>query len=109
MVYIVTDSPYSDVLSRQSEVDVTVYDRREETFLGHVRLSLNLSEQNPVLERFYPLTPRGPQDENVTGEIHIRMEFSKTEKKQYGPNDFKIMRLVGKGKDSCRWPSCDAN
>ena len=93
----ITNHAFSDVLSRQSEIDITVYDRREELFLGHVRLCLNLSEQNPTLEDWFRLEPRGSQDEGITGEIHIRMQFSRIEKRQYGPNDFKIMRLVGKG------------
>ncbi|KAK5193238.1 Serine/threonine-protein kinase [Exophiala xenobiotica] len=86
-----------DVVSHQSELDVTVYDRQTETFLGHVRLCLNLSEQQPDLEGFFQLGPRSPEDHDITGEIHIRMHFTKVDKKHFGPNDFQILKLIGKG------------
>ncbi|KIW66007.1 hypothetical protein, variant 4 [Phialophora macrospora] len=86
-----------DVVSDQSELDVTVYDRQSETFLGHVRLCLKLTEQNPTLEGFFRLEPRSVEDQDITGEIHIRMHFQKVEKKHFGPNDFQILKLIGKG------------
>ncbi|EXJ82909.1 AGC/AKT protein kinase [Capronia epimyces CBS 606.96] len=86
-----------DVVSNQSELDVTVYDRQTEEFLGHVRLCLILTEQHPILEGFFRLEPRSAEDQDVTGEIHIRMQFSKVEKKHFGPNDFQILKLIGKG------------
>jgi protein-serine/threonine kinase len=86
-----------DVVSHQSELDVTVYDRQSEAFLGHVRLCLNLTEQHPTLEGFFGLESRGSQDQGITGEIYIRMNFSKIEKKHFGPNDFQILKLIGKG------------
>lgn len=88
----------SDVLGRQSEIDISVYDRSgSEAFIGHVRLSLDLSEENPRREGWFPLNPRGPDDEQITGEIHLRMYFRKTDKKQFGPSDFQILKLIGKG------------
>merc|ERR1712230_171119 len=86
-----------DVVSHQSELDVTVYDRQTKAFLGHVRLCLNLSEQQPDLEGFFQLGPRSPEDQDITGEIHIRMHFTKVDKKHFGPNDFQILKLIGKG------------
>jgi serine/threonine protein kinase SCH9 len=65
--------------------------------LGHVRLCLNLNEQNPTLEGFYQLQPRNDSDQDITGDIHIRLEFSKVEKRHFGPNDFQILKLIGKG------------
>jgi serine/threonine protein kinase SCH9 len=85
------------VTGQQSELDVSVYDRHQDTFLGHVRLCLNLNERQPRLENFYPLQPREPEDEDITGEIHISMQFTKIEKRHYGPNDFQILKLIGKG------------
>lgn len=85
------------MVSKESELDVTVYDRQTEEFLGHVRLCLNLTEQHPTLEGFFRLEPRSPEDHDITGEIHIRMQFSKVEKKHFGPNDFQILKLIGKG------------
>ncbi|RMZ88269.1 hypothetical protein DV736_g4499, partial [Chaetothyriales sp. CBS 134916] len=86
-----------DVTGRQSELDVSVYDRHQDTFLGHVRLCLNLTEKQPLLEGFFPLGPRGRQDKDITGEIHIAMQFSKSERRPFGPNDFQILKLIGKG------------
>ncbi|KIX03141.1 uncharacterized protein Z518_06692 [Rhinocladiella mackenziei CBS 650.93] len=86
-----------DVISQQSELDVTVYDRHSESFLGHVRLCLNLTEQHPTLEGFFKLEPRSVEDHDISGEIHIRLHFSKVDKKHFGPNDFQILKLIGKG------------
>lgn len=44
-----------------------------------------------------PLQARAPEDQHITGEILIKMQFSKGDKKQFGPNDFQILKLVGKG------------
>ena len=74
-----------------------MYDRQTEAFLGHVRLCLKLTEQNPTLEGFFRLEPRNSEDEDISGEIHIRMHFQKVEKKHFGPNDFQILKLIGKG------------
>ncbi|EAL88351.1 cAMP-dependent protein kinase-like, putative [Aspergillus fumigatus A1163] len=88
----------SDVLGEESEIDVSVYDRNnQEAFLGHVRLSLNLKEDHSRLEGWFPLSARGAGDSQISGEIHLEMLFEKTEKKQVGPNDFQILKLIGKG------------
>ncbi|KAK5097983.1 Serine/threonine-protein kinase [Lithohypha guttulata] len=90
-----------DVVSQRSDVDISVYDRRsgsnEDIFLGHVRTSVQLNEQNPTFERWMPLQARAPEDQHITGEILIKMQFSTGDKKQFGPNDFQILKLVGKG------------
>ncbi|KAL4871770.1 hypothetical protein BDV12DRAFT_163809 [Aspergillus spectabilis] len=87
-----------DVFGDQSEVDVSVYDRKDsEAFMGHVRLCVNLREDNSRLEGWFPLATRGAGDSPVSGEIHMEMRFEKTEKKQVGPNDFQILKLIGKG------------
>ncbi|PYH71487.1 serine/threonine protein kinase SCH9 [Aspergillus vadensis CBS 113365] len=87
-----------DVFGDQSEVDVSVYDRKDqEAFLGHVRLCINLKDDNSRLEGWFPLKSRGAGDSQVSGEIHMEMRFERTEKKQVGPNDFQILKLIGKG------------
>ncbi|KAJ5973806.1 hypothetical protein N7481_011016 [Penicillium waksmanii] len=81
-----------------SEVDVTVYDRSDsEAFLGHVRLSINLREDHSRLEGWFPLVARGAGDSQVSGEIHLEMQFEMTDRKNVGPNDFSILKLIGKG------------
>jgi serine/threonine protein kinase SCH9 len=92
-----TDWGVSDVLGRQSEIDISVYESNSEAFLGHVRLCLNLSEENPTLEGWFALDQRGPHETQITGEVHLRMRFQKTDKKHFGPNDFQILKLIGKG------------
>ncbi|KAL9114019.1 MAG: hypothetical protein Q9227_001790 [Pyrenula ochraceoflavens] len=87
-----------DIVGDQSELDISVYDRSsQEIFLGHLRLCLNLNEEHPVLDGWFPLEARGPTDEDVTGEIHLRVQAFKTDKKHFGPSDFKILKLIGKG------------
>lgn len=89
----------SDVLGEHSEVDVSLYDRsNQETFLGHVRICplLKLNQNQTVIEGWFPLESRGNHG-GVTGEIKLKMTFQKTAKKHYGPQDFEILRLIGKG------------
>ncbi|OJJ36651.1 hypothetical protein ASPWEDRAFT_26109 [Aspergillus wentii DTO 134E9] len=87
-----------DVLGDQSQVDVSVYDRNnQEAFLGHVRLGINLKDDNSRLEGWFPLTARGAGDSQISGEIYLEMRFEQTDKKQVGPNDFQILKLIGKG------------
>ena len=82
----------------QSQVDVTVYDRHnQEAFLGHVRLGINLKDDHSRLEGWFPLVARGAGDSQVSGEIYLIMTYEMTERKQVGPNDFQILKLIGKG------------
>jgi protein-serine/threonine kinase len=88
----------SDVFGDQSEVDVSVYDRNDsEAFMGHVRLCVNLKEDQSRLEGWFPLAGRAAGDSQVSGEIHMEMKFEKEDTKQVGPNDFQILKLIGKG------------
>ncbi|KAK2809589.1 hypothetical protein FQN50_003643 [Emmonsiellopsis sp. PD_5] len=87
-----------DVLGEESEIEVSVYDRSDhESFLGHVRLCLDLREDNKSIDGWFPLEARGRGDGQVSGEVHLQMSFQKTDKKQFGPNDFQILKLIGKG------------
>ncbi|KAI2717578.1 hypothetical protein CBS147332_4458 [Penicillium roqueforti] len=87
-----------DVMGDQSELDVTVYDRNnQEAFLGHVRLCINLKEDHSRLEGWFPLVARGAGDSQVSGEIHLDMKFERTDRKQVGPDDFLVLKLIGKG------------
>ncbi|PGH23320.1 AGC/AKT protein kinase [Polytolypa hystricis UAMH7299] len=87
-----------DVLGEESDIDVSVYDRSDhEAFLGHVRLSLNFKEDTQSIGGWFPLESRGRGDGPIEGEIHLQLGFQKTDKKQFGPNDFQILKLIGKG------------
>lgn len=82
----------------QSQVDISVYGHcNKETFLGHVRLSRKITEFSHPVQGWFKLEPRNATQDNVTGEIHLRLHFQETEKKHYGPEDFQILKLIGKG------------
>ncbi|TLD37644.1 ATP-dependent RNA helicase dbp2 [Venturia nashicola] len=88
-----------DVVGEQSELDVSVYDRsNQEAFLGHVRFCPRLVASDRPLEGWFRLEPRdGEPADQIRGEIHLRLDFTKTDKKHYGPEDFQILKLIGKG------------
>ncbi len=93
----VSDPSFSDVVGNRSEIDITVYDRRDqETFLGHVRLCPLLNQEGVVTDGWFKLEPRN-SDEEVSGEIHLRIKYQTIDKKHYGPEDFQILKLIGKG------------
>ncbi|KAI9803023.1 MAG: hypothetical protein M1825_002256 [Sarcosagium campestre] len=86
-----------DVVGDRSDVDVSVYDRTsQETFLGHVRITPSLQD-GEATSGWFKLESRDSSEEAVSGEIHLHMKFHKTDKKHYGPNDFQILKLIGKG------------
>ncbi|KEQ70532.1 kinase-like protein [Aureobasidium namibiae CBS 147.97] len=87
-----------DVVGDQSELDISVYDKKnQEAFIGHVRFSPNLENYDTPHEAWFKLKPREGESDNVPGEIQLRLSFQKTDKKTYGPEDFEILRLIGKG------------
>ncbi|EOA82913.1 uncharacterized protein SETTUDRAFT_95441 [Exserohilum turcica Et28A] len=87
-----------DVVGDHAEVDVSVYDRANgEAFLGHVRFCPNLVEYSEPYDGWFPLEPREGEGGVVTGDIHLKLNFQKVEKKHYGPEDFEILKLIGKG------------
>lgn len=74
-----------------------MYDHsNQEAFLGHVRFCLNLTDDESPLDHWLKLEGRGSEDQ-VTGEIHLRIRFQKSDKKTYGPEDFQVLKLIGKG------------
>jgi serine/threonine protein kinase len=88
----------SDVVGEHAEIDVSVYDRSNgEAFLGHVRFPVNLIEYEHPYDGWFKLESRDGESDRVTGEIHLKLSFHKTDKKHYGPEDFEILKLIGKG------------
>ncbi|OCK85822.1 kinase-like protein [Lepidopterella palustris CBS 459.81] len=87
-----------DVVGDHSEIDISVYDRsNSEAFLGHVRFCPNLVEYEHPYDGWFTLESRDGEDDYVTGEIHLKINFHKTDKKHFGPEDFEILKLIGKG------------
>lgn len=83
-----------DVVGNHSELDISVYDS-DETFLGHVRIKPTIQTKNKNNE-WFKLQPR-VDGERVSGEINVSWAFSTTGKRHYGPEDFEVLRLLGKG------------
>ena len=82
-------------------VDVSVYDHAitGDEFLGHVDFQAHGSESEGPVRGWFPL--KGHADtvaENApTGEIYVEALYQKSERKHVGPEDFQILRLIGKG------------
>jgi serine/threonine protein kinase SCH9 len=87
------------VVGEHAEIDVSIYDKTEqEDFLGHVRFCPSLKECSVPLERWFTLEPRDAGEESsVMGEVQLKISFQSTDKKHYGPEDFDILRLIGRG------------
>ena len=82
----------------QNELEISVYDHSAyEAFLGHVRFCPILQEIPTPLDHWFTLEPRNQDEAEVSGEVRLRIRFSKVEKKHYGPEDFEILKLIGKG------------
>lgn len=86
------------MLGEQSEIDVSIYDRsNQECFLGHVRMCpLITREQQSGLDNWFALRPR-THHESIAGDIRLQISFERISKKHYGPDDFEVLRLIGKG------------
>jgi hypothetical protein len=83
-------------LGDESELLITVYDRQnQENFLGHRKLSPKHVDQQ-IVDQWFKLEPR-KADETVTGEIRLQWSYESVERKHLGPQDFDIMRLIGRG------------
>lgn len=90
----------SDVVGSDSRINLTIYDQSSaaEEFLGHVDLDANLSEKNDApLVGWFPLRGKNDTEMGLFGEIFVEITFQRTEKRHYGPEDFQILKLIGKG------------
>ncbi|KAJ2902568.1 Serine threonine-protein kinase sck1 [Zalerion maritima] len=87
-----------DVVDADLHVDISIYDHgtNGEIFLGHVGFDASTLE---TVTGWYSL--RGNADTMVentpTGEILVEATYQTTDRKHYGPEDFEILRLIGKG------------
>lgn len=87
-----------DVVDSDMLVDVSVYDRAEsgEEFLGHVAFQAKMD--GPV-RRWFALKGHADTmaEDAPTGEIYVEALYQSAERKHFGPEDFQILRLIGKG------------
>ncbi|KAF2863719.1 Pkinase-domain-containing protein [Piedraia hortae CBS 480.64] len=88
-----------DVVGDSNELDITVYDRKEDhdIAIGHVRIPLDLQLYLQPQDGWYKLQAPAGSKETVTGEIRLRMAFYPSGKRAFGPDDFEVLRLIGKG------------
>ncbi|KAI1094264.1 kinase-like domain-containing protein [Rostrohypoxylon terebratum] len=90
-----------DVVDSDMLVDISIYDHgtQGEEFLGHVDFQAIIPGKDEPVRGWYPL--RGNLDttpeKTPTGEIFVEAIYQRTDKKHYGPDDFQILRLIGKG------------
>ncbi|KYK57734.1 serine/threonine-protein kinase sck1 [Drechmeria coniospora] len=90
----------SDVVDSDMLVNVSVYDHTAtgEEFLGHVDLQVTKDHEAPIRGWF---ALRGHADtvaENApTGEIFVEAMYQRSERRHFGPSDFEILKLIGKG------------
>ncbi|KAK7202409.1 putative camp-dependent protein kinase-like protein [Myxozyma melibiosi] len=86
-----------DVLGDHSELDVSIYDAHgDDAFLGHVRIRPILRNEQ-IFDEWYTLEPRVVPGDVVGGEVRLQMLYEAISKRHYGPDDFEILRLIGKG------------
>jgi serine/threonine protein kinase len=88
------------VVGSDSRVNLTIYDRATATeeFLGHVDLEAKLVENDSSpIQGWFPLRGKDNVDTGFLGEIYVEVTFQRTERKHYGPEDFEILKLIGKG------------
>ncbi|KAI0815895.1 serine/threonine-protein kinase sck1 [Xylaria sp. FL0064] len=90
-----------DVVDSDMLVDISVYDRGSagEEFLGHVDFQAIVPGTDEPVRGWFPLRGNADTtpDKEPTGEIYVEAFYQRTEKKHYGPDDFQILRLIGKG------------
>ncbi|KFY52944.1 hypothetical protein V496_08036 [Pseudogymnoascus sp. VKM F-4515 (FW-2607)] len=89
-----------DVVGDDTRVSISVYDRGTltEDFLGHVDFNPELSEYDTApVKGWYPLRDRKGGEDPSTGEVYVEISFERTDKRHYGPEDFQILKLIGKG------------
>ncbi|UKZ59449.1 uncharacterized protein TrAtP1_000752 [Trichoderma atroviride] len=88
-----------DVVDSDLLVDISVYDHVAsggEEFLGHVNLEAR--KDGPVRGWYALQGHANTTVENIpTGEIHVEVSYQRTERKHFGPSDFEILKLIGKG------------
>lgn len=77
-----------------------MYERGDhaEEFLGNVDFKPKLSEHDssPV-SGWFPLQGRNAKEAKITGEVSLEVSFQRSEARHFGPEDFEILKLIGKG------------
>ncbi|KAF4958167.1 hypothetical protein FSARC_11051 [Fusarium sarcochroum] len=89
-----------DVVEYDMLVDISVYDHAAtgEEFLGHVDFQAS-KDPGASVEGWFQLQGHADTmaEKTPTGEIFIEAIYHKSERKHFGPTDFDILKLIGKG------------
>ncbi|KAI0004673.1 kinase-like domain-containing protein [Xylariaceae sp. FL0662B] len=90
-----------DVVDSDMLVDISVYDHgsQGEEFLGHVDFQATDPGKDEPVRGWFALRGNADTtpDKTPTGEIFVEAVYQGIDKKHYGPDDFQILRLIGKG------------
>ncbi|KEY65578.1 hypothetical protein S7711_09239 [Stachybotrys chartarum IBT 7711] len=89
-----------DVVDSDMSVTISVYDHavNGDEFLGHVEFQATRDKDAPVSGWFRLQGHANTTAENApTGEIYVEASYQRTERKHFGPSDFEILKLIGKG------------
>lgn len=87
-----------DVVGSNSELDISLYDAvSDDAFLGHARIFPSTITNKKSSSEWLPLKAR-VVGERVYGAIKISWEYTSVDSlRTYGPDDFEVLRLLGKG------------
>ncbi|KAJ0121234.1 hypothetical protein J7T55_008397 [Diaporthe amygdali] len=90
-----------DVVDSDMLVDISVYDQgaKGSEFLGHVDLQARRPDSKEPIRGWFALKGHADtMEENApTGELYVEALYQRTERRHVGPEDFQILRLIGKG------------
>ncbi|EPY51866.1 AGC/AKT protein kinase Sck1 [Schizosaccharomyces cryophilus OY26] len=85
-----------DVINPESAISVSVYDRmNDDMFLGSVKVVPVLLNEY-LNENWYKLEPFD-LSQPFEGEINVQTIFEQSKITRYGPEDFSVLRLIGRG------------
>lgn len=87
-----------DVTSYNSDLEVTLYDQGDnDRFLGFARIRPDF-KQTRVFDAWHTLeTATGDSHNGTLGRIRVSLRFERIAQQQFGPSDFQVLRLIGKG------------
>lgn len=90
-----------DVVDTDMLVDISVYEQgaKGPEFLGHVDFQGNGCDGKEPVRGWFALKGHADtMEENApSGELFVEAVYQRTERRHVGPEDFQILRLIGKG------------
>ena len=100
-MYGMLTTRHSDVVDSDMLVDISVYDQgvKGSEFLGHVDLQARRPDSKEPVRGWFALKGHADtmEEDAPTGELYVEALYQRTERRHVGPEDFQILRLIGKG------------